>query len=64
MEKYAACIYGIGVAWIMTPGEKALEAIKQFLEWGAKTSSDRELFDDKFRKILQESGIEFNEPEY
>ena len=46
-----------------TPGERALEAIKAFLEWGAKTGSDRELFDDKFRKILKDAKIEFKEPE-
>lgn len=47
-----------------TPGDKALKAIKDFLEWGAKTGSDRELFDDKFRKILTEAKIKFKEPDY
>ena len=44
-------------------GEKALQVIKQFIEWGAKTGSDRELFDDKFKKLLKEAKIDFKEPE-
>jgi hypothetical protein len=43
--------------------KKALDAIKEFLEWGAKTASDRELFDDRFRDILREAGISFKEPD-
>lgn len=43
---------------------QALKAIKEFLEWGAKTGSDRELFDDKFRFVLRGAGVEFKEPEY
>jgi hypothetical protein len=45
-------------------GAKALNAIKDFLEWGAKTGSDRELFNYRFRKILTDAEIKFEEPEY
>ena len=45
-------------------GLRALEAIKEFMEWGAKTGSDRDYFESKFREILQEAGVEFSEPEY
>lgn len=44
--------------------EEALTAIKDFLEWGAKTGSDRDLFDDRFRKILKKASITFKEPQY
>jgi len=43
---------------------EVLLTIKDFLEWGAKTGSDRELFDDRFRKILKNAKVEFTEPEY
>jgi hypothetical protein len=45
------------------PGADALMAIKDFLEWGAMTGSDRELFASKFRKILEDAKIEFKEAE-
>jgi len=42
--------------------QQALLAIKDFLEWGAKTSSDRDLFDNRFRKILNDAEVKFEEP--
>ena len=42
----------------------ALNTIKAFMEWGAMTGSDRELFNDRFRTILKEAKIEFKEPKY
>ena len=53
-------LYPLGKEVIL---EYALTAIKDFLEWGAKTGSDRELFDDRFRKVLKTAGVEFKEPE-
>ena len=44
--------------------DEALTVIKDFIEWGAKTGSDRELFNDKFKAILRKAGVQFKEPEY
>ena len=52
-----------GIAHVKNPLIDPLLTIKDFLEWGAKTGSDRELFDDRFRKILKNAKIEFTEPE-
>lgn len=32
--------------------EKMLEALKDYLEWGAMTSSDRDLFDNRFKELI------------
>ena len=46
----------------MARNETALEAIKAYLEWGAKTSSDNELFEERFFDILIGAGVEVKLP--
>lgn len=36
----------------MTPADKLAEALREYLEWGAMTSSDRDLHERAFRSAL------------
>jgi hypothetical protein len=36
-----------------SPNEKLVQAVKDYLEWGPMTGSDRDLHESKFRKVLE-----------
>jgi len=44
-----------------SPNENLIQAVKDYLEWGAMTGSDRDLHESKFLKALAALGVEVSD---